>query len=471
LAFHIQISEAVVAAIKSNRLQPGSPLPGSRELAERLAVNRKTVQLAYEELVNRGWATAEGRRGTFVSLRLLASMYPSGETAAGPGPVVPIARRVVPAAPVPGMIIFDDGAPDTRLLPVSALAQAYRGALLQLSRSNRLADEDALGSFALRMSVSTMLNFNRGMATTPERICLTRGSQMAIFLAARILAGPGKAVAMEEPGYAQARSAFRGVGAELVPIPVDSQGLQVDELERACQERRFACVYVTPHHQFPTTVALSAERRKRLMELSDHYGFTILEDDYDHEFHFTGKPILPLASLNPDANIVYVGSFSKLLSPHLRSGFISAPAWFIRQASAMVAQIDRLGDPVTELALADLITSGEVKRHYDKARRVYDQRRQRLGEVLQLHFGSSARFLMPDGGLAYWVEFDFPFGTAKFAARTRAAGVRLLPTRLFWIGRPKVQATRIGFAHLTTVEIAEALRRVRHALDCQFRTM
>lgn len=464
LALHVQICDAVVAGIRSNRLSPGSPLPGSRALAERLGINRKTVQLAYDELVARGWATAERRRGTFVSLS--PPVAPSADAGAGAGrrPASARSGRAIPAAPPSGMIVFDDGAPDTRLVPVTALAQAYHSALRRLSRNNRLADEHTLGSLALRQSISTMLNFNRGMATVPERICLTRGSQMAIFLVARILTGPGTTAALEEPGYGQARAAFRRSGADLAPIPVDGEGMRVDVLEKVCRTRRLACVYVTPHHQFPTTVQLSPERRRRLLELSERYGFTIVEDDYDHEFHFSGRPILPLASEAPNAGIVYVGSFSKVLSPHVRSGFIAASAGFIRDAASWVMQIDRLGDPVKELALSELIDSGTLQRHHDRARQIYDRRRQSFAELLQRNFGACARFSVPHGGLAFWVEFEAPVGTASFTGKARGAGIRLLPARLFWTGKPLVGATRIGYAHMTETEIAEPLRRLAQAV-------
>ncbi|PGH52895.1 GntR family transcriptional regulator [Azospirillum palustre] len=463
-AIHIQIYDAVVAGIRSRRLPAGSPLPGSRTLAQLLDVNRKTVQLAYDELIAAGWVTAEGRRGTFVSLRLPSAQRSTAETGTKRHPEPVRSSQPVPKPPPSTMIVFDDGAPDTRLVPVSALAQAYHGALRRLSRSNRLADEHALGNPELRQSISGMLNFNRGMATMPERICLTRGSQMAIFLAARILTGPGRTAVLEEPGYGQARTAFRRAGADLALVPVDGEGMRVDILEELCQTRKVACVYVTPHHQFPTTVSLSPERRRWLLELSERYGFTIVEDDYDHEFHFASKPLLPLANRAPDARIVYIGSFSKLLSPHVRSGFITGPAGFIRDAASWVAQIDRLGDPVKELALSELINSGTVQRHNDKARQVYDQRRQGFADLLRQNFGTGVRFSVPDGGLAYWVEFDAPVNTAVFMARARVAGVRLLPARQFWTGRPSVGGTRIGYAHMTGAEVAEPLRRLGRVL-------
>lgn len=467
-SLHVQISQAIIAGIRSGRLTPGAPLPGSRDMAKQLEINRKTVQLVYEDLSIRGWVVTEGRRGTFVApeppVLDCSPGQPRGETKTKILPATHRPHRVVPEKPATSMIVIDDGAPDTRLMPATALAQAYRNALQRLGRRNLLAEEYALGYPPLRQSIATMLNFNRGMATEPGRVCLTRGSQMAIFLAAHILAGPGVLVGMEEPGYSEARGAFQAAGAELAPLPVDGEGLRTDALEDLCRQRPLACIYVTPHHQYPTTVTLSPQRRHHLLELSERYGFVIVEDDYDHEFHFTRASVLPLASLSHEANIVYIGTFSKLLSPHLRSGFLTGPAWFVRRAAKMVARIDRQGDPVMELALAELIHSGALQRHHDRAMRVYDQRRLAFNSMLQQHFGERARFAVPDGGLAYWVRFDAPFGASGWAARARAAGIRLLPARLFWTGRPDAQTTRIGYAHMSTTEMDEALRRLKEAI-------
>jgi GntR family transcriptional regulator/MocR family aminotransferase len=228
---------------------------------------------------------------------------------------------------------------------------------------------------------------------------------MAIFISARILAGRGDTVVMEELSYPPARESFRSAGAEVVSIGLDAQGLHVNELEKVCRRKRVRAIYVTPHHQFPTTVVLRPDRRLRLFSLAAQFGFAIIEDDYDHEFHFAHQPMLPLASANACDQVVYIGSMSKLLSPSLRLGYMAAPKAVIDRAAGEVTMIDRQGDPATEAAVAELIDTGEIHRHTRRVLRVYSERRTMMAGLLREHFGSDIEFDLPDGGLAVWVRF------------------------------------------------------------------
>jgi GntR family transcriptional regulator / MocR family aminotransferase len=185
-----------------------------------------------------------------------------------------------------------------------------------------------------------------------DNICLTRGSQMAIFLVSRILAGRGDTVVTETLSYPPARESFISAGADVVAVGLDAQGMRVDELEAICRKKRVTAVYVTPHRQFPTTVLMTVERRIRLLSLAAQFGFALVEDDYDHEYHFSHQPMLPLASADPTGKVVYIGSMSKILSTHVRLGYIAAPKVFIDRVASEITMVDRQGDPVTELAVA-----------------------------------------------------------------------------------------------------------------------
>lgn len=465
---YLQIVHALIDEIRRGRLASGTALPGTRELAESLQVNRKTVVQAYAELQAQGWVQSELTRGTFVSATLPAVTGHARTPAHMPvEPDFPLAAGA-PSTPVllpqPHVLSFDDGAPDTRLVPVNSLARAYRHALSTLSRRNALGYADPRGSIALRTAISAMLNLDRGLSTAPEHICLTRGSQMAIYLTARLLIRRGDTVVMEELSYPPAREAFRAAGAEIAAVELDAHGVRVDELERLCRRRRVRAVYLTPHHQFPTTVLLPPDRRLRLFALAAQFGFAIVEDDYDHEFHFSHHPMLPLASADPDGRVIYIGSLSKLLSPSLRLGYLAAPRAVIERATAELLLIDRQGDPAMETAIAELIAIGEVHRHTRKVLRVYAERRARIAQLLREELAEHLQFDLPDGGLAVWVRFAPSVDVMRLVDTARRERLQLLPGSAFSVSGRDVQGARLGFASLDESELPRAVQRLRAAL-------
>jgi len=473
-AVYLQIAMAVIEEIKRGRLAPGTVLPSTRELAESLEVNRKTVVLAYEELVAQGWLSTEKTRGTFVSseLPLQKSRTQAPSASAEPHindrPDFPLTGKppnLQAQLQQKGVLVFDDGAPDTRLVPVDHLARAWRHALVGHSRQNSLGYGDPRGGEPLRRAVSFMLNSERGLSTITDNICITRGSQMGIYVAARVLVRPGDTVVLEELSYPPAREAFRAAGAEVLAVGLDAQGMKVDELEKLCRRRRVRAVYVTPHHQFPTTVLLRPDRRLRLLALAEQFGFAIIEDDYDHEFHFTHRPMLPLASIDHWGKVVYIGSMSKLLAPSLRIGYLVASAEIIERAAAEIMLIDRQGDPATESAVAELMEDGEIRRHTAKARRIYGERRQMMAELLQKHFSDSIDFTLPEGGLAVWVRFNGPIDMNALVRAAEDQRVRVLPGHSFSLSAKPISATRLGFGRFDPGEMADAVRRLRRAVE------
>jgi GntR family transcriptional regulator / MocR family aminotransferase len=314
-----------------------------------------------------------------------------------------------------------------------------------------------------------MLNSERGLATAIDNICMVRGSQMGIYVAAQILVEPGDIVVTESLAYPPAWAAFRAAGAEVVAVDLDAHGMRMDQLEKLCRRRKVRAVYVTPHHQFPTTVLLRVDRRLRLLLLAEQFGFAIIEDDYDHEFHFTHRPMLPLASIDRYGKVIYIGSMSKLLSPSLRLGYVVAPARVIECASAQVTMIDRQGDPVTENAVAELMQAGDIRRHANKARRIYGQRRESLAAILNNNFSEDLDFILPEGGLAVWVRFRKHIDTTKLLAAAEAVHVSLLAGDTFSLSSAPVSAARLGFACFDEKEMQEASRRLRKALTMAMR--
>jgi GntR family transcriptional regulator/MocR family aminotransferase len=243
-------------------------------------------------------------------------------------------------------------------------------------------------------------------------------------------------------------------------VGVDAQGIKLDELERLCRKRKVRAVYVTPHHQFPTTVVLKPERRLYLTLLAEQFGLALIEDDYDHEFQFDHRPMLPLASDDKGHRVVYIGSMSKLLSPSLRIGYMHASTSVIERAAAQVMVIDRQGDPATEAAVAELMETGAIKRHTRHVLKCYAERRMVLANSLTDAFGEEVEFTLSAGGLAIWAMFKGRIDITALAEAALERKVGITPGSAFSITGQPVQAARMGFGSLTPTEIQKAVHRL-----------
>lgn len=445
-------------------------MPSTRELAEKLKVNRKTVRLAYDELIAQGWLTTERRRGTFVSANLpsfLPQKHVSMRVAEIHTPqFTSYARHLAPEdhATFQQAIDFNDGIPDTRLIPFEMLSRAFRHALVDSSRANRLGYDDPRGMLVLRQAVADMLNMERGLSTSVDNTCLVRGSQMGIFLAARILTRPGDYIVVEHLSYPPAREAFRSCGAQILNVGLDEHGLDVDALETLCKKHQIRAIYVTPHHQFPTTVMMTAERRLKLLMLAEQYDFVIVEDDYDHEFHFHHHPVFPLASDDPGGRVIYVGSLSKVLAPGLRVGYLVASREFINQCSSEIMLIDRQGNSVTELAVSELMESGEIRRHIRRTLKIYTDRRNTLVNLVRDELGEFVSFDPPVGGLALWLRLNMEINITDLVKNAMEKQVRVLPGSLFSEDGTLVNGIRLGFGSLDANELTKGIQRLKLAI-------
>jgi GntR family transcriptional regulator / MocR family aminotransferase len=467
----LQIARSLAADIQRGRLRPGDRLPGSRRLADRLQVHRNTVLAALAELTAEGWIETAPGRGTFVTR---AIVNPSGRPFSRrlglrthvPAqlpltlPDVPAAYR--PASLPPGTLNLSNGAPDVRLVPARAIGRAYRR-VLGLRSVDLLAYGEPEGHAGLRAALASLLSDTRGLPTGRSDVLVTRGSQMALTLAARALVRPGDTVAVEELGYRPAWEAFRAAGATVVPVAVDCDGIDVDALERLVNRTSIRAVYVTPHHQYPTTVTLKAARRLALLALARAERIAIIEDDYDHEFHYDGRPVLPLASADQAGLVVYIGTLSKILAPGLRIGYIVAPPAVLRSASAIRSLLDIQGDQATEAAVASLIEDGELQRHVARVRRVYANRRKILVDSLRDAFGDGVEFTLPSGGMALWVRLRTSKDIDEWARRSLQHGVSWYTARRYTFNGKAKPFARFSFAWLNEHELPEAVRRMAAA--------
>ncbi len=475
----LRIARVLADDIRRGRLRAGDELPGSRTLATSLGVHRNTVLAAYRELLAEGWIESAPARGMFVSSRL-PDVAPRRFSAKAPRPGavssragfdVPEREAVPNLGPPPPVVqvgraapmTLGGGVPDVRLVPAGELSRAIRR-VLRRHAEVMLSYGPPEGPAVLRRALASMLSATRGIAATENDVLVTRGSQMGIDLASRALLDPGDVVAVEALGYRPAWAALRAAGAALVPVPVDADGLDVDALAKLAETTRIRAVYVTPHHQFPTTVTLAPERRLRLLELAERKRFFVLEDDYDHEFHYEGRPVLPLASADASGVVVYVGTLSKVLAPGMRIGFVVAPAPALGRLAALRRVVDRQGDHLLEHAVAELLDEGAIQRHIRRARRAYEARRATLCSLLERELGDVLTFRAPNGGTAIWARVATKVPVDAWAARAGELGLVLQAARQFAFDGKSRPFVRLGFAQHETREAREAVRRLVAAL-------
>ncbi|GGD70419.1 MocR-like pyridoxine biosynthesis transcription factor PdxR [Croceicoccus mobilis] len=457
---YMQLVHALIHEIERGRLPPGAPLPSSRDLASELSLNRKTVVTAYEELVAQGWLEADGRRGTSVATNLPDRQKPvaSVNEPRQRKPVYrfnPAPERSI-AVPTGSRIKLDEGSPDGTLFPTEILARFYRRAAMSAARGRRLGYRDPRGSEALREQIAAMLREERGLVLGPQNICVTRGSQAGIALAARLLARPGAVALAEALTYEPAVAALRATGQQVMPVRMDEDGIVVEDVERLCRTRQVSALFLTPHHQFPTTVSLSPQRRLRLIEVARQFGFAIIEDDYDHEYHFGLQPLLPMASYAPDV-VVYVGSLSKLLLPALRVGYIVAPEPVIEALAHQTSITDGMGSTLTEDTVALLLEDGEVRRHARKAARIYGERRDAFAQAVHRSLGDYADARLPSGGLAMWLNFHDRQALDRIEHGALAQGISFAMSESYRLAHDSPHGLRLGFASHPESETVAAI--------------
>jgi GntR family transcriptional regulator/MocR family aminotransferase len=463
-------------AILDGRLRPGERLPPTRVLAGRLEVSRNTVAIAYERLTAEGFLVARVGSGTFVTGRRVAARAP-GRTAPAGAAVRPLPRWEALAAaqaagsrtgdgPAP-VFDFRVGAPDGSLFPLATWRRLV-GAELRATTISLAGYRDPAGHDGLRAAIARYVGASRSVRAGAHDVLVTQGAQQALDLVGRVLLGPGDPVAVEEPGYPPARLLFGGLGARVVPVPVDGEGIDVQAIPPGTR-----LVYVTPSHQFPLGTPMSLARRAALLNWADRHDAVIVEDDYDSEFRYSERPLDPLQSLDRTGRVVYVGTFSKTLLPMLRLGFLIAPASLRPALLAARRLTDWHGDPVVQAALARFIDSGELPRHIRKATRVYAARHARIAASLRDDFADLLVPVPSKAGLhlcARTKPGTPPDLLGAVRARARELGVAVETLADYSAGEsPKDESPQcglvLGYGAIPEERIPEGLRLLRRSFD------
>ena len=427
---HRQIYEALRGAILQERLAAGARLPSSRALATELQVGRNTVTAAFAQLRAEGYITTHSGGGTRVRSvlpeRLLQLRGGGAQRPRSPGsrsvPTPALSRRGAalveasrhfPAAAQP-VEAFRLGVPAVDEFPKELWARLVAR---RWRRPPPLGMGDPAGYEPLRRAVAEYVRVARGVQCTWEQVVIVSGSQHGLELTARLLLDPGDEVWIEDPGYPGPRSALHGAAARLVPVPVDAEGLSVEEGRRLGGRARLA--YVTPSHQFPLGVVMSVRRRLALLAWARETGAWIVEDDYDSEFRYAGRPLPPLQSLDADGRVLYQGTFSKTLFPALRLGYLVLPGGLVDAFAAARSLADRHAPTVDQAVVADFLDEGHFARHVRLMRLVYAERQESLVSAAARELAGVLDVRPAEGGMH--LVGRLPDGADDVAAAARAA--------------------------------------------------
>ncbi|SEP01519.1 GntR family transcriptional regulator / MocR family aminotransferase [Niastella yeongjuensis] len=463
---YVQIANELIKLIRGGKLTPGAFLPGTREMADLLAIHRKTIINAYEDLSVQGWIESLPRKGYRVVSDLPVikprSFQPKNNYPATS--ISPEELLHLPAFTRPGMVndyqpgalIVDDGFPDINLTPYDFFLQQYRQQLNSGILYTLNFQKEEGGLLSLRTATSSFLNQTRGLNITHEQVAITRGAQMAIYLAAALLIKPGDRIIVSEPSYFMANQIFQQLGAVIHRVPVDEEGMDTNALEELLKTGTFKLIYVIPHHHHPTTVTMSTARRIQLLTLIKEYQLWAIEDDYDYDFHYRNSPILPLASADHDGRILYIGSYTKLLGPSFRIGYLVAGVQIIEQAIRYRRLMDIRGDFMMESALAALIDNGELSRHINRSKKIYAARLDKTTELLTSS-NIPVSFHKPQGGMALWLRFDPQYPLANLLTNASANNLHLYGTAYFEGYNTNYNSLRFGFASLQEQQMEQAV--------------
>ena len=457
-----RIYRQLLDAILDGRLRAGERLPPSRELAQRLDVARNTVAVAYERLVAEGFLTARVGDGTYVSDEAgpttRSRRAPTGADVR-PRPIWSTLRG--DRAKRDLAYNFNVGVPDVQLFPLETWRRL-------VARNLRLATigsgqyGDPAGDRGLRAAIARYAGVARSVRSGADDVLLTQGAQQAIDLVGRVLIEPGDLVAVEEPGYPPARQAFLTLGARVVGVPVDAEGLDVEAIPRGVR-----LVYTTPSHQFPTGVPMSLARRTALLAWAGEAGALVVEDDYDSEFRYSTRPLEPLQSLDRDGRVVYVGTFSKTLLPLLRVGYLVAPVSLqsaLRHAKRIA---DRHGETFTQAALAEFLDEGLLARHVRKATRVYAERHELVLATLRRDFDAWLDVIPSSAGLHICTRrrSDAAVDIQAVIDQVATSDVAVESLAGYCAEQPEQSGLVIGYGGIATERIEPGLRLLRKSFE------
>ncbi|MDO3443975.1 PLP-dependent aminotransferase family protein [Agrobacterium sp. V1] len=469
MPLHVRIQRAIRQLIVGGALGPGRPLPASRALAKSLEVSRDTIEAAYTQLHAEGFIDRRVGSGSFVAemteftpgprlsrqAMLLRSQAPSlsrrGAAMFRSGGV----REMLSPRP------FAHGIPETRTFPLQIWERLERQVRKEVG-AQTLLHGDPQGAEPLRRAIADYVNLERGARATADRVLVLTSSQQAMSLCANMLLDPGDRIFIEDPAYYGARKAFDAAGLECVSIPVDRQGVVIEQI--MAHPRRAKAIFLTPSHQFPTGATLALDRRLALIEWAARHQMWIIEDDYDSEFHYAGKPTACVQGLDPHDRTIYIGTFTKSLFPGLRIGYVVLPSQLVKPMTIARTLLDGHTAPMAQLTLARFMEGGHFGAHVRAMRGIYAERLDVLARLASKHLSDFIEPHVPVGGLQMSCVLTGDLSERAAIDAARRVGIELLGlSGLYAAGDPKA-GFLMGFAAYTPLEIEEAIKKLAKAL-------
>jgi GntR family transcriptional regulator/MocR family aminotransferase len=472
-----QIYETIRRSILRGGFHSGRQLPASRLLAKQLGVSRMTVVNAYEQLLAEGYLEGRAGAGTFVAAHLPEEFLQASGFERLELQEKPLTRKVILSeygsklAESSKIILQHHGA--TPLVPfqhgVAAIDEFPFGVWAKIAQkwqkrppTSVLSYGDAVGFQPLRDAIAAHLAAARGVRCTSEQIIITNGTQQALDLISRIFLSESEDVCLEDPGYIGARYIFTATGARIVPVPIDDEGFDLQKARKRSPKARL--IYVTPSHQFPLGVTMSLARRLSLLEWARERDAFIIEDDYNSEYRYSGRPHASLQGLDRDGRVIYVGSFSKTIFPALRLGYLVAPADLIEVFAAARA-LTGLHSPVIEQAiLAEFIAERHFARHIRRMRGMYEERQQTLVEEARKNLGSMLEVAPAKAGMHLIGWLPSGISDREVSRRAAEAGLNLAPVSAYCINQKLRGGLLLGYTAYDEKHIRQGIKKLARVL-------
>jgi GntR family transcriptional regulator/MocR family aminotransferase len=472
-----QIQKFLREQIRSGALLPETRLPASRKLATSLGVNRITVTNAYAELEAEGLVYSRQGSGTFVAPPLAAlPESKSDRISTNDWPLWQqelLSRtwllalrkldRLLDSAPHPDLISFAGGMGDSELFPADDFRKALQ-AVLRRDGTEALGYGDRTGYPPLRAKIAHVLT-SQGIPTHPDHVLITSGSQQALALVAQLLLCPGDVVLVERPTYTGAIDLFRSLDVRLLGVPLDEQGMQVEQVEDVLRSGRPRLIYTIPTFQNPTGMCMNGHRRRQLVALADRYNVPILEDDFVGDLRYEGRAQPALKALDPGGRVIYTSTFSKMLMPGLRVGFLVASGPVYERLLACKRVTDLASSNLMQRALEAYITVGRYQAHLRRACQIYLRRRDAMLDALGRYLPASAQYLPPQGGLFVWLQLPVGLSANELYPVAAEEGVTFAPGSLFFPAERTQPYLRLNFAMHPPDVIEEGIRRLGRAVE------